>query len=58
MSLLVFGAPGAAQGGGPWPLAAEEVTEEEKQERKTKLPKTIKLPAQGEARIDEGIYGE
>lgn len=44
--------------GAPWPLAGEEVTEKEEQERKAKLPKTIKLPAQEGARIDEGIYGE
>lgn len=43
--------------GDPWPLAGEGVTEEE-QERKVKLPKTIKLPAQEGARIDGGIYGE
>lgn len=39
-------------------MAGEELTEEEEQERKPKLPKTIKLPAQEGARIDEGIYGE
>lgn len=39
-------------------MAGQELTEKEEQERKTELPKTIKLPAQGGARIDEGIYGE
>lgn len=46
----------ALQCGGPWLLAGEKVTEKEEQERKGKLPKTIKLPAQEGARM-KGYMG-